>query len=219
MKVVRLSALRTGRLYPPGHFFYWHNPPGLTMALGSTQPLTDINTGLFLYIGRLYLTVYYFNVYCISRDSASYLAGAGITCDQVWKTHSSKWLMYVVMYTQRQVSSICLFVWLSGTPVRVKCRKHVGNKQWKLCGCTVASTCIGQCRLIAEHCGLRLPVIQATSNVSFSQNIQHYNLSPAAVFSGCVTCSVPLREEYVQWVIESRSEEEEITGGWRRLCC
>ena len=123
--------------------------------------------------------------------------------------------MYVVMYMQRQVSSICLFVWLSGTPVRVKCRKHVGNKQRKLCGCTVASTRIGQCRLIAEHCGLRLPVIQAISNVSFSQNILHYTFSPAAVFCGCVTCSVPLREEYM--LIESRSEEEEMTGGRRRL--
>ena len=103
--------------------------------------------------------------------------------------------------------------------MRVECRKHVGNKQRKLCGNTVGSTCIGQCRLIAEHCGLRLAVIRAVSNVSFSQNIQHYNFSSAAVFCGCVTCSVQLREENMHWVIESRSEEEEIAGGWRRLRC
>jgi len=25
-------------------FFYWHNPSGRTMALGSTQPLTEMST-------------------------------------------------------------------------------------------------------------------------------------------------------------------------------
>jgi hypothetical protein len=25
-------------------FFHWHNPVGRTMALGSTQPLTEMNT-------------------------------------------------------------------------------------------------------------------------------------------------------------------------------
>jgi hypothetical protein len=97
--------------------------------------------------------------------------------------------------------------------VRVKCRKHVGNKQRKLCGCTVASTRIGQCRLIAEHCRLRLPVIRVFSNVFFSQNIQHYYFSPAAVFCRSVT----LREECMQWMVENGSEEEDVTGGWRKL--
>ena len=79
MKVVRLSALRTGRPYPPGNIpgthicwdtqwrswlrhcatsrkvassiphgffgiFHWHNPSGRTIALGSTQPLTEMST-------------------------------------------------------------------------------------------------------------------------------------------------------------------------------
>jgi len=26
------------------NFFYWHNPPGRTMALGSTRPLTEMST-------------------------------------------------------------------------------------------------------------------------------------------------------------------------------
>jgi hypothetical protein len=28
-------------------FFHWHNPSGRTMALGSTQPLTEMSTGIF----------------------------------------------------------------------------------------------------------------------------------------------------------------------------
>jgi hypothetical protein len=27
-----------------GNFFHWHNPVGRTMALGSTQPLTEMST-------------------------------------------------------------------------------------------------------------------------------------------------------------------------------
>jgi len=67
MKVVRLSALSIGCLYPTGnntgtHFcstsrkvavsipdgvigiFHWHNLSGRTMALGLTQPLTEMST-------------------------------------------------------------------------------------------------------------------------------------------------------------------------------
>jgi hypothetical protein len=102
--------------------------------------------------------------------------------------------------------------------VRVKCRKHVGNEQRKLCGCTVASTPIGQCRFIVEHCRGCLPVIRLFSNVFFSQNIQRHNFPSAAVFCGCVTYSVALLEEcMLQWVVENRSEDEEVTGGWRKL--
>ena len=62
MQVVKLSAVRTGRLcsqdiycgysfwlagsIPDGFIgiFQWHNPSGRTMALGSTQPLTEMRT-------------------------------------------------------------------------------------------------------------------------------------------------------------------------------
>jgi hypothetical protein len=42
------TALQTGRSrlqFPmvPLDFFYWHNPVGRTMALGSTQPLTEMS--------------------------------------------------------------------------------------------------------------------------------------------------------------------------------
>ena len=66
--------------------------------------------------------------------------------------------------------------------MRVKFRKQVSDKERKLCGCTVASARIGQCRLIAEYCRLRLSVISIIENVSLSHNIQHRKFSPTAVF-------------------------------------
>jgi hypothetical protein len=49
-----LSALLDGRTLPPGFFIFkdpdvvdflnWPNPSGRSMALGSTQPLTKMNT-------------------------------------------------------------------------------------------------------------------------------------------------------------------------------
>jgi hypothetical protein len=47
---VLVEALRykpVGRGFVPGGvsgFFHWHNPVGRTMALGSTQPLTEMST-------------------------------------------------------------------------------------------------------------------------------------------------------------------------------
>jgi hypothetical protein len=40
------TVLQTGRSIPDGAtgIFHWHNPVGRTMALGSTQPLTEMNT-------------------------------------------------------------------------------------------------------------------------------------------------------------------------------
>ena len=41
------TALQVAGSIPDGviGFFHWHNPSGRTMALGSTQPLTEMSTG------------------------------------------------------------------------------------------------------------------------------------------------------------------------------
>jgi len=48
-RYVRLQTSRSRVRFPMVslEFFQWHNPSGRTMTLGSTQPLTEMSTGVF----------------------------------------------------------------------------------------------------------------------------------------------------------------------------
>jgi len=39
-----LGCKKSYRMFARWNYFYWHNPSGLTLAMGSTQPLTEMST-------------------------------------------------------------------------------------------------------------------------------------------------------------------------------